>query len=320
MNIGVLGPGAMGCLYGARLALSGQNVTMIGRNVAKMQHLRQQGIILEEDGICKIARVNALTADQMAEPLDLLILFTKTIQAEKAMRSVKHLIGPDTFLMSLQNGLGNERFLLPYSDSARILIGSCIFPGDLKEPGHVVTQKDGETKFAVLDGSRSDRAEEIAEAFNKAGLNCSIDQNVFQRIWEKTALNCAMNCLTAICGVPCGVINDVPGGRELAYAVIDEVVQTAKDCGFKLSREHIQKMVEFSFVEHKNHYTSMAQDIMNHRPTEADLLCGEVISRAHQHNRSVPHLETLKTIINIIEYNAATQQSLYFEEPHARRA
>lgn len=320
MNIGVLGPGAMGCLYGARLALSGQKVTMIGRDAAKMQYLRQQGIILEEDGVRKIARVNALTAEQMTSPLDLLILFTKTIQAEKAMSSVKHLIGSNTFLMSLQNGLGNERFLLPYADGSRILIGSCIFPGDLKELGHVLTQKDGETRFAVLDGSQSIRAEEIAKAFDAAGLNCSIDPNVFQRIWEKTALNCAMNCLTAICCVPCGVINDAPGGRGLTDAIIKEVVETAADCGFQLSQEHIQAMVNFSFVEHKDHYTSMAQDIMKHRPTEADLLCGEVINRAHKHDRNVPHLETLKTIINIIEYNAAAQPLLYFEEPHMRHA
>lgn len=301
MNIAILGPGAMGCLYGGRLALAGHEVTMIGRNPEKMKQLQTQGIIIEEDGICKTAAVKAVTASEFNGSPELLLLFTKTTQAEDAMASMAGRIGPDTFLLTLQNGLGNEEFLLPYADRSRILVGTCIFPADIKKPGHIVTQKDGETRFAPLDAAENILAEKFAEDFTQAGLNCCVDPAVFQRIWEKTALNCAMNCLTAICRVPCGKIAEVPGGKELVEAIISEAVQTAGDAGYRLSEEHIRQMVGYSFTEHKNHYTSMAQDIMNHKETEADRLCGAVIRQAHQYGREVPRLETLQTIVKIIE-------------------
>lgn len=303
MNILIVGAGAMGTLYGAKLAQAGNRVTIVTRREKIKEKLDNQGIIMDEDGIISHADVNAALATELNSSPELIILFTKTQDSLTAMASVAHLISPNTYLLSLQNGLGNEKTLLKYADSAHVLIGSSIFPSDLVEPGHVKTTAQGNTKMMALDMKMTNQLTRIGTIFNQAGLKCNLDLEVWTAIWEKVAFNCSLNCITGICQIPAGGVTRNPVGTALALEVVKEVLSVATAMKVAVSLDRVTRNVDMALASHGDHYSSMAQDMIAHKPSEVEMLCGSVIALAHVNKISVPRLETLYDLIKIIEAN-----------------
>lgn len=303
MKVAIVGAGAMGCLYGAKLAFSGNEVTMVVRRKEVCDIINSQGLILEQGARKYNPRVMAALAGDLSGSFDLIILFTKTNQSQAAMTSVKHLIGTDTYLLTLQNGLGNEEVLLEYASPDHILIGASIIPSDLVGVGQVKSVLSGNTKMMVLDGKKTEKVAEIGDVFNQAGLECSLDEFVLATIWEKAAFNCSLNCLAAIARIPAGGILKAPEGLTMAQRVIEEVLAVAQAYGVDVSIERVMNNVHMGLKEHADHYPSMAQDILSQKESEVEMLCGKVIERARYKNLPVATLETFYQLVKLIEAN-----------------
>jgi len=314
MNIVLLGAGAMGSLFGARLAQAGHAVTLVDIARAHLDAIAAHGLRL--DSAAGSAQVPGLA---VFEPKDwvgrvqapggrapeLLIVFTKTLHTEAALRGVAGAIGPQTQVLSLQNGLGNVEKLAAVVDPARILVGVTTWPADLIGPGHVASHGAGSIRLMQADGRRSAALEQAASALQSAGLNCEIDERVWHAIWEKVAFNAALNTLCTVTGCTVDQLALAEDGPELALEIVQEVVAVARASGFDVAPGPVCDKVLHAIAAHAGHHPSMAQDMQAGRPTEIDSINGAVVARAEALGVAVPATRTLMRLVRLMQARAA---------------
>jgi 2-dehydropantoate 2-reductase len=300
MKVAVLGAGAMGCLYGGSLAKIGHEVTFIDVDKRQIDCLNANGLRVETDAGAFSVRVSAGTASEISGRFDLLILFTKTIHSEEALASARHLILPETLLLSMQNGLGNRELMMRFAPENRIIMGMTGYPADPAGPGAVISRGSSFTVIMNADGKLTDRVVKIAEEITSAGLNCEATPKVHGYIWEKASFNAAVNAICSIVRLPVGAMGE-RGGRELAYAAARETVETARAVDVDASWERVREMLDHAFREHCHHRPSMLNDVLANRRTEAAFINGEVAKIASKAGRRAVVNETLYRLIDIIQ-------------------
>ena len=308
VNIAVIGAGAMGSLFGGRLAQAGHQVALVDVSSSILEAISEDGLIIDDDSGRQAVRLRACRAEELEGPADLVMLFTKTTHSRAAMGSAAHLIGPETRVLSLQNGLGNVELLNCFVPVDRILVGVTRMSGDSLAPGHVRTQGGGLTKIGRASmGFASGKASEadpwladVVAKMAEAGLEVEAAPDVFVSIWEKVAFNAAINSTTAVCRATCGALGTVEG-RELAFDVAREAVMVARACGVAASEKAVLDNLVNAFDVHRDHLTSMAQDVLAKRPTEIGAINGQIVQKAREKGLRVPCTEVLYRLVRIIE-------------------
>lgn len=299
----VLGAGAMGCLYGGLLKYKGNDVTLVDVSQAQINEINRSGLELETKEGKRTIYIKAQFAHEVDEQPELLILFTKTIHSKTALMSLKHAIGPDTFILSLQNGLGNEDVIKEFVSPEKIIIGTTNFPSDLLKFGSVRSLGSGETKIMSCDGKVTEQLLKVEKMLSDAGFNCKITEDVFVSIWEKVAFNAACNALTAVTRLKLGDVGKTDEGKELARSVIKEVISVANMKNIKADEKKVVGLVELDFVEHANHMPSMLQDALSNRTTEIEFINGAVVREAQKLGMDVPVTNVLYKLISMIQKN-----------------
>ncbi|MBI5443670.1 MAG: 2-dehydropantoate 2-reductase [Deltaproteobacteria bacterium] len=301
MKIAVLGAGAMGCLYGAKLWESGQKVVLLDVREDHVRAVNEAGLFVEsEEGERKVAVPASLPGDWRAVP-DLLLVFTKAFHTAAALEGARHLLGPETWLLSLQNGLGHAELLSKFADPSRIIVGTTTIPSDLVGPGRIRSLGSGATRIMTADGVVSERLRSIAEAFERAGLNCQVAETVAAVIWEKASFNAAVNCLAAVTRLPVGGVGRTPEGRALAFRIVAEAMEVARRKGLPVNEQAVLQTVEMAFREHGEHKPSMLQDVLAGRPTEVEFINGAIVREAKALGLQVPVTETLYGLVRTLE-------------------
>lgn len=301
MKIAVIGSGAMGMLFGGRLALKGNDVTMIDVVPDIVNELNRNGLYIEFDDEEHSIPIQASFAEDMEEKVDLAILFTKTIYSRSALEKAKYYISDDTYILTLQNGIGNVELIGDYIPYDKILVGVTNFPSDVKGIGHISSHGSGYTKIMSANGEENAMLHAINKALQDAGLNSQIVPDVFAAIWEKVAFNAAINATTAVCRVPCGGMAVTEEGKDVVYKIAEEAVAVANAHGIKASKESVLDSLTQTFDVHRDHFTSMAQDIFNRRKTEGEFINGGIVKKAKEVNIKVPYNEALFALIRTIE-------------------
>ncbi|MGC5703056.1 2-dehydropantoate 2-reductase [Pseudomonas sp. NFXW11] len=302
MNISILGAGAMGSLFGGLLAESGQQVTLLDINDRHLQAIHSRGLSLETDaGQRYVHGLGACRPEQASGQPDLLLVFTKTLHTDSALRSVAGHIGPQTWVLTLQNGLGNAETLSRHVPASRVVIGMTNWPADLLGPGQVRSHGLGEVRIMGLQGHDDGRVAQVAAVLDGAGLHCAVDREVWSAIWEKVAFNAALNSLCAASGCTVGQLDGAPEGLALARSIVLEVLAVAQAQGVAVDRQRCLDAVSYAIAHHRTHKPSMLQDVLAGRPTEIASINGEVLARARQAGIAVPHNETLLGLLRLIE-------------------
>ena len=305
MKIAILGAGAMGSLFGGLLGESGQEVTLLDINEAHILAIREQGLRLQtEAGDRRIRALTACRPDQATAQPDLLVVFTKTLHTASALEGVAGLIGPQTLVLTLQNGLGNVETVSRFAPIERILIGMTTWPADVAGPGHVRSHGAGGVRIMAADQRQRPDVAKVAETLSMAGLNCTLDRTVWTAIWEKVAFNAALNSLCAVTGCTVDQLGAVPEGMALAGAVIDEVLAVARAEGIEADADHCRETVAHAIAHHIGHRPSMLQDVLAARPTEIGAINGAVVEKGLRHGVAVPRTETLLGLVRLIEARA----------------
>ncbi len=271
----------MGSLFGGLLAEQGHDVTLVDVNAAHLQAIQSQGLRLHNDrGERNIRALRACRPEQAEGQPDLVLVFTKTLHTASALAGVARLIGPQTYVLSLQNGLGNVEVIGQHVSAERILIGVTTWPADLVGPGHVHSHGQGVVRLMSADGQDRPFVATVAQALDEAGLACTADAAVWTAIWEKVAFNAALNsiCTATQCTVDqLGAIED---GRALAFAVVDEVLAVAQAQGIAVHADACKARVADAIARHVGRKPSMLQDLLAGRPTEIGLINGAVLAAA----------------------------------------
>ncbi len=300
----VIGAGAMGCLFAARLAESGADVLLIDIDTERLALIAKHGITLTDDRGTRPVSLRTGTAREANGPFDLVLLFTKGMHSAAAIDSVAHLAaegGP--YVLTLQNGLGNPEAILERFPAARVLKGIAALPADLHDATHVSSHGSGHLELGPVMPQGTATAREAAALLARAGFDARASADVDVAIWEKVAFNAALNALGAVTLLPNAGLDNDPG-RRIAAAIVGEVVATAHACGVPVERARIDQAVDFALTHHGAHQASMLQDRLAGRASEIESIQGAVCARAAAMGVPTPVTATMSDLIRLIELAA----------------
>ncbi len=297
----VIGAGAMGCLFAARIAQSGAQVMLIDVDAARLEAIARDGIALTDDSGTRIVPLATGTAEQATGPFDLVLLFTKGMHSRAAIRSVAHLAVPGgPHVLTLQNGLGNPEIVAEVFPQARILKGIAALPADLHGPTGVSSHGAGHIELGAMTPEGWNGAWAAVALLGRSGFEARFSEHVDVAIWEKVAFNAALNALAAITLQPNAGMDNAPG-RRIVAAMVSEVVATARACGVAVDRTRIDGAIDFALVHHGGHRASMLQDRLAGRASEIESINGAVVARARAAGIAAPVTETMTDLVRLIE-------------------
>ncbi len=279
MKICIIGAGALGSTIAGALARGGADVWLTGRNRAHIEAINQSGLELLEGDVSTRVAVQARSRIEGIGIADLVIILVKSFDTQAAIESARTLLGPDTVVMSLQNGLGHEDILADVAGRAQVLGAKTYVGGVWLEPGRVRAGIAGkETIIGELDGKTTQRVRDIAEVLNAGGLLTHVSSNIMGTMWDKLLVNVAGGALTAITRLTYGGLYSLPALEETALAAIAEAMTVARAHGVTLSvtdpREAWEKARAGLPPQFK---TSMLQSLEKGQKTEIDFIHGAVL-------------------------------------------
>jgi len=220
-HVVIVGAGAMGCLFAARLAEAGRNVTLVDVDRDRIEALSKDGILLHDANGERRIKVSATLAPQVRE-CDLVLFFTKGMHTAAAAQSVAHLASTGCYALTLQNGLGNDEAIATAFPAERILVGVTDHPADFQPPNRVHATGKGHISIGALGGAPDTAVTAVVELLADAGLNAAADSAIDVAIWQKVAFNAALNPLASVTGLTVGGM-DCAEGRRIARSIVTEV-------------------------------------------------------------------------------------------------
>ena len=296
----IVGAGALGCLFAVRLAEAGVPVTVVDVDRDRLAALRRDGITLSDDSGERTVPIDAALASEVAGPVDLVMLFTKGMHSAAAVASVAHLAGPGVYGITLQNGIGNAEVMAEVFGPDRVLHGVTEFPADLDGPTHVSSHGSGKIWLGGFTPAAAGAAQQVADLLNTTSLEAAVHPNVEVAIWDKLAFNAALNSVGAVTGLTNGEVDSEPG-RRLAFAIAEEVADTAEAKSIPLDRAAIRRKIEHALEHHRGHKASMLQDRLAGRPTEIETINGAVVRAAEALGVKVPVTAALADLVRLLE-------------------
>jgi 2-dehydropantoate 2-reductase len=307
VKVCILGAGALGCSIGGALADAGSHVWLINRAQDHVTAINSHGLRILEGGQERIVRARAAIDCHGIGPADLVIVLVKSFDTAQAIADAAPIVGPQTVVMSLQNGLGHEEVLAAAVGSSRIVAGKTYVGGVLLGPGHVLGGTRGkQTIIGELDGRISARAQAIAAEFNRAGLQTSLSDNIVGTMWDKLLVNVSTGAIAAITGLAYGPLYDVPEVEAAAIAAVAEAMAVAKALGVRLSIETPHEAWTMAAAGLSADFrTSMLQSLDKGSMTEIDYINGAVVREGERLGIATPVNRTLVACIKGIERRQA---------------
>lgn len=287
----VLGAGALGGLIGARLAEGGQEVTLLEANVARARLLSEEGLFLSEaDTGERHVRLTVVTSLEGLPTADLLFVAVKSYQTEDAVRGAASVIGPRTWILSTQNGVGNVEQIRRAAGSDRILTGITFHSIQHTGPNRLRYRTGIKPiQMAPLDGTISDEVRAIGEAFNAAGLATEVVPRVDDAIWQKLMHNAVVNPVSALTGLSCSELLDDGDMQAFMRAVCLEIAGVMRARGTRLEdQEDPYRPVIRSQKALAKNRPSMWQDLVRGFRTEIDAMNGGVVAEAERLGMKAP--------------------------------
>jgi len=299
-SVAVVGAGAMGCLFAARMAEAGASVTVIDVDPHRLDAIRTQGISLTDDSGERTVTVQAALARDFPGPVELLLLFTKGMHSAAAIDSVAHLRACAPIALTLQNGIGNAELLAATFGADRVLMGTALIPADLTGPCAVETHGFASLQLGGYAGADAAIVDGVGDLLERSGFEVHRHAAIAVAVWQKLAFNAALNAIGMICSVPNAGL-DNPPGRRLAAAAVDETVAVAASKGLVLDRESILAQVDAALRQHGGHKASMLQDREAGRPSEIETINGAIAAEGKRAGVATPVCDALANLVRIIE-------------------
>jgi len=318
MKICIVGAGAVGGLMGAKFALADENVTVIDQGV-HLSAIQQNGLrVIWEDGQEFTARVKAVDNVADAGPQDLVVLALKAHYLDQVAKDIHHLMGPETMILTIQNGLpwwyfqkhGGEfeghrletldptGVLTKYIDADRI-VGCVVYPAaTVPEPG-VIKHVEGD-RFPVgeLDGSTTERVQKLHDLFVNSGFRSRILDDIRSEIWLKAWGNLSFNPISALTHATMVEICQFPETRELAADMMREAQEIAEKLGITF-RHTIEKRIAGAEGVGA-HKTSMLQDVEAGRSLETEALIGSILEIGKLTKTPAPSIKTVYACVKLL--------------------
>jgi len=287
-----VGSGALGLYYGAKLAQSGVPVSFLARR--DLVHLQQKGLQIRcTEGDFHLPHLKVYAEPQQIGPVDLVIVAIKTTSNASLAKLLPPLIGPETSVCTLQNGLGNEELIASIVGRNRILCGVCHVCVSRPSPGVASNMSGGNIRFSDLTAGDTPRAQSIAQLFEQAGIRCSVAPSVGSARWYKLVWNVPFNGLSiSEGGIDTAQILASPKLHAKALTLMNEVMAASTALGFPQDPDHPKH--EIARTQKMGAYQpSSLLDYLAQKPVELESIWGEALRQGAAAGVPMPQLTEL---------------------------
>ena len=290
MRIAVFGTGGVGGYFGGRLAEAGQEVHFIARG-EHLAAIQRDGLRVSSiEGDFMISPAQATDSPAEVGPVDLVLLGVKAWQVPEAAQAMQPMVGPDTTVIPLENGVEAADQLAAVIGREHVLGGLCAIVAMIDGPGHIRhAAVPPIIRFGELDNSKSARVETLRKLFAGAkGLTVKVPEDIHVAIWNKFVFISAWSAVGSVTRVPLGLILGTPETRELLQAAVAEVVAVGRAAGVALSIDSVEKTMAFYDSLDGSATASMQRDVMAGRPSELEAQTGAIIRLGDTHGVPTP--------------------------------
>ncbi|OGW82901.1 MAG: hypothetical protein A2987_05290 [Omnitrophica bacterium RIFCSPLOWO2_01_FULL_45_10] len=302
MRITVVGPGAMGCLIAGFLKLrTKEDIWLFDKSAERAKHINDNGIKIEGISGSNSVKVNATGDAKEIGSSDLVIICVKSYSTEDACKDIKELVREDTYVLTLQNGIGNVQVLNDHFGSDRVVAGITNHGATLTGEGRVRHAGRGDTVIGKSGGRALSPIRNIASILTKAGFETKVSKDIDAVIWSKVIINVGINALTAITRLNNGRIIEYEECRGLMRGAVQEAVRIVKRKRIKLAFDDPIQKVESVCKATATNVSSMLQDVLNKKRTEIDFINGAIVRQGKALGIPTPVNEVLTGLVKTIE-------------------
>ena len=278
MRIAIMGSGGVGGYFGARLAKGGADVTFIARG-AHLAAMRANGLTIESaHEPIRLPKVNATDDPSSIGPVDMVLFSVKLWDTESAARSLLPIMGPQTGIISFQNGVQKDDTLRQVFGDGAVMGGTAYIAATIGRPGVIVhTGTMQRIVFGEYDGRRSPRAEAFLAAAQSGGITAEISDDIRREIWEKFCFLAALSGATTSIRLPVGPIRSNPRTREFLLDLMREAVAVGRARGVNLPEDYAERRLALIDGLPFDMIASMSHDLQRGRPLELRWLSGAIV-------------------------------------------
>ena len=302
MKIGVVGAGAMGCVYGGILGDAGNEVWLLDVWKEHIEAIRARGIRVEGASGDRTVRVNATLNAREAGPCNLVVVATKAMDTEAGVKNAGPMIGPDTLVLTIQNGIGNAERMERLVGPRNLLVGIAGgFGASVVGPGHVHHNGWESIHLGEFSGGISDRLNRVAEVWRKAGFKLRVFEDIQPLIWGKLMGNVAFSPVCTVTGLTVGQVIASPETWSISEALVREAFAVAQAKKITLPYDEPVRWVREFGSKMPGARPSMWQDIQAGRRTEIDSINGGVVREAEPLGVPVPVNRVMVSLVKALE-------------------
>lgn len=275
MRIAVFGVGGVGGFFGGRLASAGEEVVFIARG-AQLKAIKDSGLKIDGMGnkfTIKPAQVH--DDPKLVGSVDVILLGVKAWQVSEAAHNLKTLLGVDTFVVPLQNGVLAAPQLAEVLGKEHVVGGLCQISARIAAPGHIQHLSiEPYVAFGELNNQSSQRTQNLRDAFNKAGVKAEIPTDIHLAVWRKYLFIAPVSGIGAVTRSPAHIFRSIPETREMLIGMMNELVAVARSKHITLSEDDVRTRLTFIDTLAVGVIASMQRDIIEGRPSELEAIIG----------------------------------------------
>ena len=297
MKIAVMGAGGVGGYFGGLLARAGNDVTFVARG-PHLEAINANGLRVESanDGDFTV-QSRALENTLEAGAQELVLFAVKMYHNADAIEAVKPMLGPDSIVLTLQNGIDNGQQLVEAFGRERVLIGSCYLEGRIREPGVVTQGGPGRASFGELVPGLTDRCQKLLAVFQEANWRVDLEENMPGMLWKKFSYLAGSAAVGAATRTLFGEMRTIPETRAVVQGAIEEILEVGRASGAPIMEDSLEWCLTSLDNFPASGMSSLGKDFLEGRPVELDGLTGTAIRMGREFGVPTPINDTLYGIL-----------------------
>jgi 2-dehydropantoate 2-reductase len=291
MKILVVGAGAVGGYFGARLAQAGRDVTFLVRP-ARAEQLQRDGLrVLSPHGDLTL-KPQTITTNHISSPFDIVFLSVKAQALDQAIKDMASAVGPDTMIYPVLNGMRHMDTLARRFGEHAVLGGVCMVSTDLDDQGRIVQITPMQKlTYGELSGEITPRIRAFDEAIRNAGFETELSTSIVQAMWHKWVMIASLGLVTCLLDGTIGEINAVPDGEQTILEALDECAAVGAACGFPLPQPVATFLRAQVTIKDSKLTSSMYRDLQKGASTEVETILGDLLDYGRSHQVDTPLLQ-----------------------------
>jgi 2-dehydropantoate 2-reductase len=303
IQIAILGAGAMGSVYAAQFAEAPGCTTVLVAGGERHDRLAREGVVVNG----KPYHLPVVDPDEVSDPADLILVALKHHHLPGAVGDLRNLVGPETTILSVMNGLDSEEVLGAVHGMDKVLYTVAVGIDAVREGNRVTYTKPGKLYFGeATNAPPGERVRRVGALLGRAGIAHETPPDMIRTLWWKFMINVGVNQASAVMRAPYGAFQASPEAQALMETLMREVIILAEAEGVDLGEQDIRAWYGFMNGLSPEGKTSMLQDVEGGRKTEVEMFAGKVIELGTKHGIATPVNETLLRIIHVLEEQAGS--------------